>query len=187
MGGDWMARGGCMLWRGGDSGFLISDWGLGGLFEEAFEDFAGAVAGEVGGELDDLGGFVGGDVLMAVTFDVRFGEADAGLGDDVGFDEFAEMGADAGGGDADDGDVGDAWMGEETVFDFDGVDVFAADDDHVFAAAFEIKVAFGVFQGEVAGVVPVAAHGFFEEVGLLPVGADDVAAVEVEFADFSGR
>jgi hypothetical protein len=55
-------------------------------------------------------------------------------------------------GDANDGYLLDSVVREETVFDLEGVDVFAAADDEVFDAAGDGYIAFRVHGGFVAGL-----------------------------------
>lgn len=52
----------------------------------------------------------------------------------------------------DDADFSDAGVAEDAVFDFEGVDVFAAADDEVFDAAGDLDVAVGGHAGFVAGL-----------------------------------
>lgn len=51
---------------------------------------------------------------------------------------------------ADDADVFDCRVGEQAIFDFERVDVFAAADDEVFDAAGDFEVALGIHEGFVA-------------------------------------
>lgn len=48
-------------------------------------------------------------------------------------------------------------MGDETLFDFEGGDVFAAADDHVFDAAGDDEEAVWIEEALVAGVEPLEA------------------------------
>ena len=46
----------------------------------------------------------------------------------------------------------------QSVLDFDGRDVFAARDDDVLGAVFELDVAVGMHNAEIAGMKPAAGE-----------------------------
>ena len=122
----------------------------GSLDEEPLDDFAGRIAGQGGNEVDFVRDFECGEVLRAVLADVGLGRLAVVLEDDDGADEFAERAA----GHGDDGGLADGGVLAEDVFDLDGVDVLAGDDDHLVLAALEVDEAVGVDAGEVAGAEP---------------------------------
>ncbi len=135
-------------WGGsGVTGELFGDRGE----EVFFEDFAGAGAGEFFEEVDVAGGFVGGDALADEGAEFVFGGAL--VGGKVGAELDEGDGGFAAGFvlDAEDGGDDDGGVLLEGVFDFAGEDFFAGHDDHVFFAAGDVEVAFGVEAGDVAG------------------------------------
>jgi len=91
-------------------------------------------------------------------------------------------------GDAEDGGIVDRGMLQEEVLDFGGIDVEAAGDEHVLAAAIDVIEAFGVAVGEVAGVEPaVGVDGGGGGLGLVPEAARDVRSAQRQFAGGAGR
>ena len=68
------------------------------------------------------------------------------------------------------------------VFHFDAGDVFAAGNNDVFAAVFNLHVAVGVLHAQVAGVEPAAGKGFFGGVRVFQVAFHYNITAEHQFA-----
>src|SRR6202043_2231440 len=127
-------------------------------------------------EADLVRDLEGGELTLAVR--EQGGRLEGGLGDQVGDRDLAPFGVRA----ADDGGLADPGEGEERLLDLARVDVEAAGDDQLVAAAEPREWARPrILPGEVAGAEPAAAGGVLDEArgGLLrrlPIAAEDVGA-----------
>lgn len=108
-----------------------------------------------------------------------------------GLDKSADLLAVFGVGDAYDGGLRDGRVGDEALFDFEGGDVFAAADDHVFDAAGDDEEAVRVEVALVAGVEPLEAVfgrdavGFGGALRVCVVARLDAVAAEGDFASLA--
>ena len=79
-------------------------------------------------------------------------------------------------------------MAVEEFLDLARIEVFAAADHHVLDAADDVAIAFGVDDGDVAGVHPTLG---VEHVGglfaLVPIAQHDAVAAGAEFAALAAR
>ena len=88
---------------------------------------------------------------------------------------------------ADHGDVLDQGMRADQGFDFGGIDVLAAGDDHVALAVGEMDVAVLVAAGHVADRAIVAAESFLGLLRQAPVAVERVGVAGIELAGLSVR
>ena len=88
---------------------------------------------------------------------------------------------------ADHRDVLDQRMRADQCFDFGGIDVLAAGDDHVALAVGEMDVAVLVAAGHVADRAVVAAEGLLGLLRQAPVAVEGVCVAGIELAGLSVR
>jgi hypothetical protein len=85
-------------------------------------------------------------------------------------------------GPADHRGFGDVRRFDQQVLDFGRVDVLAAGNDHVLAAAVDIEIAFLVEVAHVAGAKPAVDQHRGGGLRRLPVAAHDVVALDQDLA-----
>ena len=90
-------------------------------------------------------------------------------------------------GDTEHGHLEDRGMGGDGVLDVGGVDVVAAADDHVLAAAHDVEVAVRVEPAEVAGHQPAVHPGPGRGLGVAVVLAGPARDPHAHLADLAGR
>ena len=108
----------------------------------------------------------------------------AGFFDDAGHDGFAIAGIRH----ADDLDILNGGMGVDKLFDFLGVDVFSAADDHILEAAGDEEGSVRIAAGQIAGMEPaVGIDGGGGGIGHFIVALHDVITAGAELAVLTVR
>src|SRR6185369_12024390 len=88
---------------------------------------------------------------------------------------------------ADDGTILNGFVGLEGVLNFDGIDVEAASNDHVFCAIDDVKEIVGVQVSDITRMMP-AVHGSLGGCfGVLVVPIHHQRSTNDDFAALSGR
>src|ERR1035438_3817488 len=138
-------------------------------FNLGLEDLADLRAGQVGPDLDLLGGLDAAESFLdeGAHLILRHGLAGAQLHDRG--DPLAPFLV----GQSDDRAVLHGRMGQQHLLDFGGVDVEAAGDDHVFGAVDDEQVIVVVEVADIPGVVPSVPGGFPGGLRVLVVARHD--------------
>src|ERR1700730_10937802 len=88
--------------------------------------------------------------------------------------------------DRNDRHIGNVRVGAQRLFDFPGVDVLPARDDHVLLAVDHIDELAAVDETEVLGMDPSITKDFRGQLRLVPIAAHDCRRAEQDFADLPG-
>jgi hypothetical protein len=140
-------------------------------------------ARQVRPHLDLLGGLDAAQARFDECADVIFGDILAGIGlDDCG-DTLAPFAV----GQADHRAVQHPGMLQQRLFDFRGVDVEPAGDDHVLGPVHDIEVVTGVEVADVAGMVPAVPCRLGRRDGILVVAGHDQGAADDDLAALARR
>src|SRR5712664_4866821 len=87
----------------------------------------------------------------------------------------------------DDGTILNGFVGLQGILNFDGIDVEAASDDHVFGAIDDVKKIVGVQVSDITGMMPAVRGGLRRCFGVLVVPIHYQRSTNDDFAAFSGR